>query len=89
MQTIIEYTNTKVPENRFPSRIVSPPQSSSCCFSAMEEVGPPWVDGRWLVQYKRCRHCGFTVRAVVRYLPDPALGAQLRKILRTVFQRMP
>ena len=40
MQTIIEYTNTKVPENRFPSQIVSPPQSSSCCFSAMEEVGP-------------------------------------------------
>ncbi|HTX51818.1 MAG TPA: hypothetical protein VMD08_00305 [Candidatus Baltobacteraceae bacterium] len=89
MRTIIEYTSNKAPENRFPQRIVSPPQSSACCFSAMEEVGRPWADGRWLVQYKRCQRCGFTVRAIVRYLPDPALGAELRKIFRTVFQRTP
>ncbi len=87
MRTIIEYTSKKAPENQFPSRIVSPPQSSSCCFSNMETVGPPRTDGRWLVQYKRCPQCGFTVRAVLRYLPDPQLGAELRKTLKTLFLR--
>ena len=89
MSTIVEYTSTKPPENQFPRRIVSPPHSSSCCFSHMEAVGLPRTEGHWLVQFKRCRQCGFTVRAIVRYLPDPAAGARLRQLLRTMFQRNP
>jgi hypothetical protein len=89
MPTIVEYTSTKPPENHFPRRIVSPPQSSSCCFSHMETVGLPRAEGLWLVQFKRCRQCGFTVRAIVRYLPDPAVGVRLRQLLRTMFRRIP
>ena len=39
MATIVEYTDRKVPRNRYPRRIVSPSHSSPCCFSDMEELG--------------------------------------------------
>ena len=44
-------------------------------------------DARWLYRYTRCRMCGFTVRVVVRPLPDETLLASVRKILSTAFQR--
>ena len=87
MATIVECTDRKVPRNRYPRRIVSPSHSSPCCFSDMEELGGAEQEGRWMVQYKRCRRCGFTVRVVLRHLPDTKLAAELRQILATSFQR--
>lgn len=40
-----------------------------------------------MVQYKRCRRCGFTIRVVLRELVDTKLAAELRQILATSFQR--
>ncbi len=87
MPTIVQYTDRKQPENHYPERIISPPQSGPCCFSDMEEIGEPLRDGNWEYVYKRCRTCGFTVRVMLRELPDEALVAELRKILAVSFQR--
>ena len=87
MATIVEYTDRKTPRNDYPRRIVSPPHSGSCCFSDMEELGAAEQEGQWMVQYKRCRRCGFTVRVVLRELLDTKLAAELQQILATAFQR--
>lgn len=81
MHTIVEYTRHKAPENLFPKRIISPPRASECCFRDMEAVGTPQRDGQWAFQYPRCRTCGFTVRAILRYIPDTALLGDLSCIL--------
>ncbi len=39
MATIVEYTDRKQPENRYPTRIISPTRSQPCCFTDMEELG--------------------------------------------------
>ncbi len=87
MATIVEYTDKKAPQNLYPERIISPSRSAACCFSDMEEVGIPQQDGNWVYQYKRCRGCGFTVRVIVREIPNEALITELRQILATSFQR--
>jgi hypothetical protein len=87
MATIVEYSDTKAPENLYPTRIVSPSRSGPCCFSDMETIGELHQDGNWMCQYKRCRTCGYAVRVVVRELPNEALIADLRKILEVSFQR--
>ncbi len=87
MATIVEYNDQKHPQNSFPERIVSPTRSRPCCFSDMEQLGDPQQEGHWLYQYKRCRKCGFTVRVILREIPDEALIAELRGILATSFQR--
>ena len=87
MATIVEYSDAKAPENLYPKRIISPTRSGPCCFSDMEILGPPFQDGNWMCQYKRCRTCGYAVRVVVRELPNEALIADLRKILAVSFQR--
>jgi hypothetical protein len=87
MPTIVEYTDTQSPQNQYPYHIISPSHASPCCFAAMEAVGPAEPGARWVSQFKRCRTCGFTVRVVVRELPDEGLLASLRKILSTSFQR--
>jgi hypothetical protein len=87
MATIVEYTDLKEPRNSYPDRIISPPRSGPCCFSDMEELGPSQVEGRWEYQYKRCRKCGFTVRVILREIPDATLVSELRQILTTAFQR--
>lgn len=87
MATIVEYTDQKAPQNFYPERIVSPPHSGPCCFSDMEEIGMSQDEGRWVYQYKRCRKCGFTVRVILREIPDAALVSDLRQILATAFQR--
>jgi hypothetical protein len=53
----------------------------------MEEVGAAQQDGRWLFQYRRCRECGFTVRVILREIPDAALAEALRRILVNSFIR--
>jgi hypothetical protein len=87
MPTIVEYTDRKAPRNRYPQHIISPSRSGPCCFSDMEELGAAEQEGRWMVQYKRCRRCGFTVRLVLHELPDTRLAAELRQILATSFTR--
>jgi hypothetical protein len=85
--TIIEYSDTRSPQNRYPARIVSPSRSGPCCFSEMETLGEPHQEERWVSQYKRCRTCGYAVRLVVRPVPDAALLAELRQTLAVAFQR--
>ena len=87
MPTIVKYTDREQAVNEYPQRIVSPSRSGPCCFTDMNEVGPAQEDGRWVIQYRRCRTCGFTVRVVLRELPDAALAAELRHILATAFMR--
>jgi len=87
MATIVTYTDQRPPENRYPHHIISPPQASPCCFTAMEELGTPQTDGRWVSQYRRCRQCGFAVRVILRELPDTLLVASLREMLSRSFVR--
>lgn len=88
MPTIIEYSNTKAPKNQFPKRIVSPTGSGPCCFSDMEPLGIPQAEGRWIFAYKRCKQCGFTVRSILRTLPNAELIASLQATLKTSFERL-
>ena len=87
MPTIVEYTDQKRPKNLYPERIISPSRSGPCCFSDMEELGRSVQEGRWVFQYKRCRKCGFTVRVILREIPDAALAADLRRTLANSFVR--
>ena len=87
LATIVEYTDQKPAKNQFPQRIVSPVRSGPCCFTDMEEVGEPQEDGRWVFQYKRCKKCGFSLRVILREIPDAALASELRKILANSFVR--
>ena len=87
MATIIEYTDAKAPRNTYPARIVSPSHSGPCCVTHMEDVGPVTRSARWEYQYRRCRRCGYTVRAILREVPDAGLLAELRQSLETAFQR--
>jgi hypothetical protein len=87
MGTIVTYTDRRPPENRYPRRIISPCRPGPCCFSDMEEIGAARQEGRWVFQYRRCRKCGFTVRVIVRQIPDTALAEELRRILAASFVR--
>ena len=87
MATIVEYTDRKRPQNRYPERIISPTRPQPCCFSDMEELVTSHATDRWVFQYKRCRQCGFTVRVILREIPDEVLVGTLRHILATSFQR--
>ncbi|MBP1776545.1 MAG: hypothetical protein H6Q86_2555 [candidate division NC10 bacterium] len=87
MSSIVEYTDAKSPDNLYPRRIVSPRKSGPCCFSDMELVGEPHFEGRWVFQYRRCRQCGFTVRVILRQVPDDVLMAEVRKEFATLFMR--
>ncbi len=87
MESIVEYTDQKPPKNQYPHRIVSPSHSSACCFSDMEDVGNPRRETNWEYAYRRCRTCGFTVRVILRPIPDEALLTRLRQEFATSFTR--
>ena len=87
MPTIVEYTDTKPPRNRYPRSITSPTHASPCCELRMEPIGTPFLEGRSEIQYKRCRRCGFAVRLILHQLPDAHLVAALRKELASAFVR--
>jgi hypothetical protein len=70
MRTIVEYSATKRPVNRFPRHIVSPPAPKACCEKSMEQLGEVQEDGHRRYFYKRCRSCGFTVRHFLAPAPD-------------------
>ncbi len=82
MTTIIEYTDAKPPQNLYPDRILSPSHPDSCCLLRMEQIGEPLVEGSWVYHYKRCRQCGFSVRVVVKQLPDDHLFRSLRSFFQ-------
>jgi hypothetical protein len=87
MPTIIQYSRTQPPVNAYPHQIVSPPDPSACCFSAMEDIGEEQSDARWVFQYRRCQTCGYAVRFVLREIPNATLAGQLRQIFTTAFSR--
>ncbi len=87
MPTIVQYTDQEVPVNEYPSRIISPTRSARCCFSGMEAISAVEQEGPWQYEYRRCRTCGYTVRFVVREIPDENLIKELRDILAVSFQR--
>jgi len=86
MPTIVTYTDTAAPRNQFPRRIISPTHSGPCCFSAMQHLGRVCREERYEYEYRRCRTCGFTVRVIVRYLPDQARLAALRTLFATTMK---
>lgn len=88
MPTIVEYTNSQPPRNEYPDRIISPLRAGPCCFTDMEEVGKPEVEGRWRFQYRRCRHCGFTVRAIIEELPEADVIASLQATFGMLLNRI-
>jgi len=85
--TIVWYTDLRPPKNEYPKLIISPSRPGPCCFSDMAEVGTAQQEGRWVFQYRRCRKCGFTVRVVLREIPDSAVVNKLREILAASFVR--
>ncbi len=87
MGTIVEYTDQKPPRNEYPKRIISPTRALPICFTDMEEIGTAQREERWIFQYRRCRECGFTVRLVLREIPDTALLAGLRRALQNSLMR--
>ncbi len=76
-----------LPLNHFPRRIISPTRSGLCCFSEMEDLGAIRHEERYDYAYRRCRTCGFTARVIVRYLPDEARLATLRKVFTPLFTK--
>lgn len=87
MATIVEYTDRKPPQNRYPKKIISPSRSGPCCFAEMEEIGRPQEAEQWEFRYKRCRKCGFTIRVILRERLDVVLVARLRETLAHAFER--
>jgi hypothetical protein len=85
--TIVEYTDQKPSRDRYPHQIISPSRSGVCCFSDMEWLGVPQTDGRCMVQYRRCRQCGFAVQVILREIPDATLVADLPEVLAHSFMR--
>jgi hypothetical protein len=87
MATIVTYTDRDPAANQYPERIVSSRRPGPCCFTDMEEVGTTQHEGRWVFQYRRCRQCGFTVRVIIREIPDAVRAEELRRILARAFVR--
>ncbi len=87
MGTIGEYTDQRRPVDHYPERIVSPTSPSPCCSSFAELIGSPQTDTRFVFQYKRCRVCGFSVRALREEVPDADLVANLQKHFSVMFEK--
>ncbi len=85
--SIVQYTDGAVPSNEYPARIVSPSRAAACCAFSMVNVGDPEEECGWLFQYRRCQRCGFTVRRILREVPDEELLANLRFTLAHAFAR--
>ena len=58
MATIVEYTDRKTPQNRYPKKIVSPSRSGACCYSEMEEIGLSQVAEQWEFRYSVAESAG-------------------------------
>jgi len=86
MATIVEYTDRKVSQNRYPTKIISPSRSGPCCYAAMEDIGRS-QEAEQECRYKGCQTRGFTARVILRARPDVALIARLRKTLARALHR--
>jgi hypothetical protein len=53
----------------------------------MVNVGDPEEENGWLFEYRRCQRCGFTVRRILREVPDETMLAELRLFLAHAFAR--
>ena len=86
MPSLVPYTNQEPPANRYRHRIIAPPRAGVCGVSAMA-----WLDARrdvrGVYQDRRCRRCGFTVRVLLREIPNTALATTLRESLAHAFVR--
>lgn len=87
LASIVEYTDDVAPANEYPERIVSPRRAAPCCALRMVNLADPQEANGWLFQYRRCPRCGFTVRRILRAIPDEALLAALRRTLAHAFER--
>ena len=87
LPSIVEYTDEAAPANEYTDRIVSPRRPAPCCALGMVNVGDPQEMHGWLFQYRRCPRCGFTVRRILREVPDEEMLAELRRTLVHAFER--
>ncbi len=87
LPTLVTYTDAMPPQNQFPRRVISPTRSGPCCFTDMAALGKPRRNDRYEYEYRRCQTCGFTLRVIVRYLPDKARMTDLRKVFATTLTR--
>jgi hypothetical protein len=53
----------------------------------MEDMGRATREAHWEYRYRRCLTCGFTVRLILRPIPDEALLGDLREELARSFVR--
>ncbi len=88
MRTLVEYTDRLPPLNGYPHRLISPTHPRPCCHRSMVFVSEELREGQIVFRYKRCLHCGYTVRHIVREVPDAALEASLRHDLAIEFSRL-
>ena len=73
MATIVEYTDRKTPQNRYPKKIVSPSRSGACCYSEMEEIGLPHETEQWEFRYKRSVASGYRSNNNSWLQPSPSI----------------
>ena len=66
MSTIVVYSETEKPTNRYPKVIVSPTHPRPCCLEHMRPIGKEHGEEQGDYVYKRCAACGFTVKHYVR-----------------------
>lgn len=85
--TIVRYNDLQIPVNEFPILIVSPSHSGPCCFLAMKVFQQEFHEGMAIYQYKRCELCGYTVRHVLRIVPDAWMIADLKKAISRTLRR--
>ncbi len=88
MRTLVEYTDRLAPLNAYPHRLISPTHPGPCCHCSMAFLSEELRDGQVVFRYKRCLQCGYTVRHILREVPDVALLAALRQELAVAFSRL-
>jgi hypothetical protein len=88
MLTMVEYTDSRPARNEYPYRIVSPTRPGPCCSRHMAFVGEEIAEGQAIFRYKRCVRCGYTVRCILREVPDPQVVRSLRDSLAVAFSRL-
>ena len=92
MSTIVVYSETEKPQNRYPRLIVSPPHPGPCCLEHMKPVGKEHGEEQGDYVYKRCGTCGFTVKYYVRvrsaeFDGDGHVGSPWHRTISTTARR--
>ncbi len=79
MPTIVVYTEDKKAVKMTRDRIVSPLNPGPCCSTHMKPIGKPQQENVLTFQYKRCQHCGYTVRVFSTVKPDKRFRELLKE----------